>query len=137
MNFFRGDYGRMSRTGVKTDAQKGFIQRIKPLRDVPEKEVGIYAIVKGFNYTEERCPFAGYALRQSIRDSINQIEENHPGTKFSIIKSTDTLVNILKPYFEKHKRKLFKCSECGEPSVNEICKKCVMLRNLFLISESK
>jgi len=129
MNFFRGDYGRMSRMGAKTDAQKGFVQRVKILRDVPEKEVGLYAIVNGYKFTERRCPFAKKALRQTIRDQINQVEEKHPGTKFAIMKSSENLNKILKPHFEKHKINLFKCTECGELSVSEICKKCKMLRN--------
>ncbi|MDD1752970.1 MAG: tRNA 2-thiocytidine biosynthesis TtcA family protein [Methanotrichaceae archaeon] len=47
MNYLKGDIERLKRLRPMR-AQPGLIPRIKPLREIPEKEVALYGMVKGF-----------------------------------------------------------------------------------------
>lgn len=125
MNYFRGDFARMARIGAKTPKQRGYVQRVKPLRDVPEKEIGIYAVVSGYPIHVDECPYVRDSLRADIRDKLNQLEENHPGTKFQILKGSDNLNEILKGKFKAGK--MLECAECGERSPAKTCKVCGLL----------
>ena len=127
MNYFRGDFARMARIGPKTEARKGFVQRVKPFYEVPEKEIGLYAILKGYKMHIEECPYAYTAMRGTIRDISNNLEEKHPGTKFQIMKGVEQLDGILKN--SPKSAKLNKC-KCGELTPAKICKACTLLKEI-------
>ena len=49
MNYLEGNVNNMVRIGYKTLSQdKRFTQKIKPLRKIPEKEIGLYVLESGF-----------------------------------------------------------------------------------------
>ena len=78
-NYLRGDILRGSRIGAKAFVaeDKKFVPRIKPLRDVPEKECALYCILKGFNVDFGECPYASESFRWSVRDVVNDLEEKY------------------------------------------------------------
>jgi len=124
MNFIRGELNRIARMGpvVGILRDKKFIPRIKPLRECPENEVERYAEIRGLKFLGERCPYSKDAFRQTIREIINKIEENHPGSKFQILRSTDQLIQILRSGINS--KEIRRCEKCNEPSSGEICKFC-------------
>jgi uncharacterized protein (TIGR00269 family) len=124
MNYVRGDLQRTARMGaiVGTVNTPLFVPRIKPLRDSPENEVLVYAKIKGLPFEPSRCPYSGEAFRGTIRKAIDEIDRNHPGTKFQILKSTDQLIKILRE--RETPTEITKCRVCGEPTSGEICKCC-------------
>ena len=123
MNYIRSDFPRIARSGPKTANKEGFIPRVKPLCNIPEKEVGLYAILKGYEIHEDECPNAANAFRLNIRDHMNLIEDKYPGFKFGIYNSAENLRNILADV-NIEKNTLKKCENCGQNTSGKICKFC-------------
>ena len=128
MNYMRGDLLRLIRLDPYIQPLGNFIKRVKPLREIPEKEVGLYAFLKGLDIQEDECPNMG-GLRFEIRDFLNKAEEEHPGTKTNILQTFDKIVPILKKDI-KHGGELVECENCGEPSSERICKTCQLWKEI-------
>ncbi len=129
MNYIKGNLERLRRLGpITLPKREGFVQRIKPLRLIPEKEVALYALLKGYEVYNGECPYIIYAFRHSVRQMINWLERKHPGIKFSILGTYDRL----KPLFGKYIKinKLKPCKICGEPTAHEVCKVCSLLKKI-------
>ncbi|MBN1786009.1 MAG: TIGR00269 family protein [Candidatus Methanofastidiosa archaeon] len=129
MNLLRGDVSRFGRMGTfYRDVHHKFIPRIKPLREIPEKEIVLYAIVNGIDFDFEECPYAPEAFRDDIRDFLNMMEEKRPGTKHALLKTYDRLYPLLNQTFAPES--ISTCGNCGEPSISLFCKKCEMLEDI-------
>jgi uncharacterized protein (TIGR00269 family) len=128
MNFTKGDVERLSRLGPHSRVKPGLIPRIQPLRSIPEREVFLYASLRGFSFHESRCPHAGEALRNEYRAIINELEEKHPGTRHSILNSNDAIKPALEMTFEP--AELNRCERCGEPTPGRLCMACRMLEEI-------
>ncbi|RLF47150.1 MAG: TIGR00269 family protein [Thermoplasmata archaeon] len=122
MNFVRGDVERMARMAPHKRIQPGLIPRILPLRTIPEKETTLYAYIKGFDVSEDECPYALRAMRGIYRDFIMQLEEQHPGSRHSILKSFLEIEDCLREKYEAAKLK--PCKLCSQPSSEAICMAC-------------
>lgn len=129
MNFLRGETTRLGRLDSKPHYRQGFVPRIKPLREIPEKEVGLYAKTKQkIDAHFSKCPYSNWALRGEIRGILNSYEKNHPGSKYSILRGVERIApNIRKA---NDSTKLKSCEICGEPSNNEICRACELINSL-------
>jgi len=122
MNFVNGDIQKLARLGPHKKVQPGLVPRMLPLRTIPEKEVTLYAILNNIEYYDGECPYSTHALRGVFRDIIDDLEYFHPGTRHSILNSYDNIKDML---VEKYPPiKLNKCSKCGEPTSQKICKAC-------------
>ncbi len=131
INLMRGDVARMIRLGTKPlKVREGFVPRVKPLRYVPEKEIAIYVYLKGYPLYERECPYVRASLRDEVRDILNRIEQRHPGTKFSMVRSVDKLSSLLRGEIGEIKY----CKSCGSPSGREVCRMCELLSMLGLSS---
>ncbi len=128
MNYIRGDFSRLARTGVKTAADSGFVQRIKPLSEIPEKEIALYAVLNEFDVYWGECPYSHEAFRSEIRDTLNRWEEKSPGVKFQILRGAENLKDLLKGAIGE--AILFECEICGTPSPSTICKSCEMKKEI-------
>lgn len=121
MNFARGDVERLGRMGPHSTIKEGLVPRLQPLRRIPEKEVLLYAILEGIDFSHTICPYAGKALRNEFRKSVDMWEERTPGTKFSILNSFDRI----KEYLPSNGGiTLGTCKICGSPTSGDICKSC-------------
>lgn len=131
MNFCRGDMEKMSRLGPHRIVKKGLIPRIAPLRNIPENEVYLYALLNNVPIHGQECPYAVSAIRGLYRDVIGEMEDNIPGTKYSILRSYD---KIQEPLSEKYggTAVLDECEKCGEPTMGKQCKACEFLEGLGL-----
>ncbi|MHC1635457.1 MAG: TIGR00269 family protein [Candidatus Methanospirareceae archaeon] len=126
MNYLKGDIGRLIRF-MPSRVQEGFIPRIKPLRDVPEKEVTLYGIIKGL-YTDlnlRECPYAHLSLRSHIRKVLNELEDKHPGIKYSLLRGFEKIIELVRANYPQIE--LSACKICGEPCIGDVCKACVLL----------
>jgi uncharacterized protein (TIGR00269 family) len=122
MNYLRGDMDRLKRMlpGV---IQPGLVMRIKPLRSIPEKEVALYGFLNDLPVSTDECPYAGEALRNEIREMVNNYEVKHPGTKYSLLGGFDEIAPALRP----PDTQIVRCRLCGEPSSEDVCKTCRLL----------
>ena len=129
MNFVNGDMQKLARLGPHQKIQPGLVPRMMPLRTIPEKEVMLYAVVKNIKFHNAECPYAVHALRGSFRDLIDTLEENTPGTRHSILNSYESIKDLL---IEKYPPiELNKCSKCGEPTSQTMCKTCMLKERIF------
>jgi len=129
LNILHGDALRIARVKpVLEEVHPKFVQRVKPMCEVPEKEIALYAYLKRIKFQSFPCPYAPTALRSDIRVMLNRIEEKHAGTKYALLRSMDRIRPALEALAEKVK--LRECKKCGEPTVGEICKPCQMLQKL-------
>ena len=124
LNHFRGDVERMVRLAPPA-AIEGLILRAKPLRNIPEKEVALYALVNSLPVDFSECPYAGEALRGEVRELLNNFETRHPGTKYSLLRGFDKLVGALGK--ELPPARIEKCRICGETCIEDICQACKLL----------
>lgn len=126
MDYMSGDLAKLSRMGSANNKARNplFVPRMKPLRNIPEREVALYALLKGLELHETECPHAG-GLRFSIRDFLNTVEAVHSGTKFSILETFEKIQPSVEETVKKRSgAKISRCSLCGEPCSAEKCKTC-------------
>lgn len=130
MNYLKGDIERLARF-TPSRVQWSFVPRIKPLRDVPEKEVVLYGVMKGLDMNLSKCPYAQLSLRSEIRDMLNEFEDKHPGTKYSIVRGFEKISDVIKD--NNPQIGLSMCRICGEPCVGDVCKTCTLLREMKIL----
>jgi uncharacterized protein (TIGR00269 family) len=129
LNIIHGDPLRIARVKpILSVIHPKLVQRIKPLCEVPEREIAFYAYLKNVEFQGIRCPYAGAALRNDVRDMLNRMERKHAGTKYTIFRSMEKIKPALESLAKQEE--LQECRVCGEPTVGEICKPCQMLREL-------
>ncbi len=140
MNFFEGDLHQMA---THYDASLGpfpdrtptdrFVPRAKPLRDVPEKEVALYAHLRDLPAHITECPHASEAYRGEIRDLLLSMEEDHPGTRHSIMAGYEELAALAAEKYRDeatHDGDLSPCVECGSTTARDVCRKCSLLESI-------
>ncbi|MBS7624904.1 MAG: TIGR00269 family protein [Candidatus Bathyarchaeia archaeon] len=132
LNIIHGDILRIPRTSPTFDEEEpGLVPRVKPLCEILEKEVTLYAYLKGIRFQENPCPYAGEALRNDIRNTLNRLEEKHPGTKYKIYRSAEKVREAMRDKVPRITLK--KCQLCGEPTVGDICRACSLLKNIKML----
>ena len=112
--------------GTRPDGHdERFVPRAKPLRDVPEKEVALYAHLRELPVHMAECPHASEAYRGEIRDLLLALEEDHPGTRHSILSGYEELARLASEAQEAEGGPaLGECERCGAPTTRELCRKC-------------
>lgn len=129
LNIIHGDTSRIARTGPTFDEEvEGLVPRVKPLCEVLEKEIALYAYIRGIKFQENPCPYASEALRNDIRSMLNRLEEKHPGTKYKIFRSAEKIRESMKK--ARPEVELRQCRLCGEVTANEVCQACKLLKSL-------
>lgn len=129
MNFCRADMEKMSRLGPHDKVKEGLIPRIAPLLRSTEKETYLYAVLNDIPLHEKECPYAVTALRGLYRDIIGQLEDKTPGTRFAILSSYEKIKGPIEKKYEGQ-GELTECKNCGEPTIEGICKACKLLKRL-------
>lgn len=133
MNLLRGDLFRFGRTGPYYRETPQFVPRIKPLREISEREVMLYAVTNHIEVDHSVCPYASEAFRGDVRAFLDEMESKRPTTKYALLRSYDRLF----PYLQEQLTcDVTVCNQCGEPSVNSLCKTCKMLERIRKHSKS-
>ncbi len=128
MNIARGDIEKLARLGPHDHVQPRLIPRLQPLRMIPEKEVYLYAMLRGIEFHDATCPYAERAQRGRFREILNRLEAESPGTRHAIVSGYDQMRPFLQETFPP--AELNACARCGEPTVNAICKACELKERL-------
>jgi uncharacterized protein (TIGR00269 family) len=128
MNLARADVGKLARLGPHNVVQEGLVPRIQPLRDIPEKEVYLYAILNDIDIHNSQCPHSERAMRLKFKSLIGELEDEMPGTRHSILKAYDAIrPSLLKEY---PRIELNECANCREPTAGRFCKACELVSTL-------
>ncbi|NHX40415.1 MULTISPECIES: TIGR00269 family protein [Haloarcula] len=145
MNFLEGDVSQIAKhfeaslgpfdsaadapTEQTREAQDHHIPRAKPLRDIPEKEVALYARFEDLPAHITECPHAEEAYRGEIQELMLGLEENHPGTRHSIMAGYEKLAALAADTYggENSDTDYGECDNCGAPTARDLCRKCNLL----------
>ena len=119
MNVMRGDIKRMKNPAK----DEKFVERIKPLKNILEKELVIYVIVNSIPYFDGECPNSYNNVRRDAQRMINEFESKYPGTKSQIIRFKRGIIS-------SNQGKISHCIKCGEPCSGDICKSCELLEKV-------
>lgn len=126
MSFARADFRRFTKFGPKLDRiHPKLVPRIKPLWKIPERDVGIWAVMNEVDVHFAECPYSHSSLRAKMKNYLNNLESRRPGTKLSILQSFDKTFK-----FHKKQIEMGECTRCGEPSSLNICKACEMVEEI-------
>jgi len=142
MNIFNNDFERMKRMSAASGIidHEGFVKRIKPLYETPEKEIIAYCAFKGIkHYSQECCPYSWTAKRNEYREMLNNFERRFPGTQYSILRFYENLKPLIRPSKKETPalaKKLHECASCGEPTEKNLCKACEMIELIKLESKN-
>ncbi len=124
MNLARAEVDRLGRMAPHRVARPGLVRRIAPLAEVPEREVFLYARLRGLPFDHGECPHAGRAARNVFRDVLWRLEESMPGTRQALLRTRDRLLD----------RGLAdagdgpgSCGRCGAPATGAVCRSCALL----------
>lgn len=133
MNFFRGDFKRLMRMGVVPGIVENekWIKRAKPLRQCLEKEVVSYALINRIEVDFSECPYATEAFRMRVRDILNKLESEFPGTKYTVLSTYDEIMERID--VNKNKGTVSLCKTCGEPTSQIICKACIYKKRIKML----
>lgn len=120
MSFARADIRRFPKFGPKLERiHPKMVPRIKPLWNILEKEVGMWAILNKVDVHLAKCPYAHKSFRSRLKNYLNNLEEDKPGTKMKMLEFFQKNLQVA-----KKEVKLYECQICGEPSSAFICKAC-------------
>jgi uncharacterized protein (TIGR00269 family) len=126
MSFAKADFRRFSKFGPKLDRiHPNLVPRIKPLWKIPEKDVGMWAVINKVDVHFAECPYSHSSLRAKVKNYLNQMEGKRKGTKLSILESFSQTFK-----FQKKAIILGQCKLCGEPSSLNVCKACEMVEEI-------
>jgi uncharacterized protein (TIGR00269 family) len=140
MNFLEGDIKKISQQfdaslgpfeGAESERTRNdtetFVPRAKPLRDVPEKEVALYARLNELPAHITECPHSEEAFRGEIQQLLYDLEEKHPGTRHSIMAGYEELAALAASEYRGDGPELDECEQCGSPTTGDRCRKCGLL----------
>lgn len=127
LNFLQADIERLARL-IPQRVQEGLVMRIKPFREVYERDVVVYGLIHNLPMDMNECPYSHFPVRAMVRDFIYEFENKYPGRKYSIMRSFEALIPCLKQMYPQIK--LNRCERCGEPTSKRVCQACVLLEEL-------
>lgn len=133
MNILEGDITQVAKhfdasLGPLDDrtATDAFVPRAKPLRDIPEKEVALYAHLQDIPAHTAECPHASESYRGEIQDVLLDLEANHPGTRHSIMAGYEELAQFAAERYRSEDPAVGTCDRCGSPTRREVCRACTL-----------
>ena len=130
--YVRGDLLEASRLQPVTQLiHPKALPRIKPLIELTDFELKVYADLKGLPYTPIQCPFGRESKLNRRKELINIIESMYPAFKHTLLKSHIKRVTpLLSSLIATERSNWGTCAKCGMPSRKNICGMCRLKENL-------
>ncbi len=73
MNYLEGNIQNLTRIGLKSESRsERFTVKIKPLREIPEKEIALYVVARELDVHFAGCPYASESFRAEIGSFIKR-----------------------------------------------------------------
>ena len=133
MNVFEGDIAQIAKhfdasLGPLSERNEGeFVPRAKPLRDIPEKEVALYAHLRDLPVHFAECPHAERSFRGKVQAILLELETDHPGTRHSILSGYEELATLAADRHREDNTDMGECERCGSITARDVCRKCGLL----------
>lgn len=130
MNYLEGNVENLAKIGPKTESKSElFTVKIKPLREVPENEIALYAEAKGLEVHSTPCPYAQASFRKEVANIMKDLSKEHPTIMYSTLRGFDKIRPAIRAEMS-HNYEFDRCERCGEPSSNKLCRACTFLEEL-------
>ncbi|MGH9920616.1 MAG: TIGR00269 family protein [Nitrososphaerales archaeon] len=130
MNLLHGDVDRLGWLDPSAHDDGFPARRVKPLTEVYEEEVALYAYLSKIPFQSASCPYMHEALRSEVRDYLNELESKHPGMKNVLLASaldvTSRLSKDARNGDDVSRKTTVPCAKCGKPSSKGVCGVCRM-----------
>ncbi len=134
MNYLEGNIENLTRIGAKSHPHSDkFTVKIKPLREIPEREVALYVVARDLEVHFAGCPYSHDSFRSEIGEFIKHLSKDHPTIMYSTLRGFDKMKPALKKEFSKNfsrEASLGECTKCGEPAAHDLCRACVFCKEL-------
>lgn len=107
----------------------GLPRKVKPFCRFYERETAAYAVLRGIEYIEDECPFAGGSTQLYYKGILNQMESEHSGYKINFYTNFWNARQQLFGQKVYHDPSLgHACPNCGQPTTAEgVCAFCRMV----------
>ncbi len=133
INLFKGDVNRMGHVAsvALEDDASPFVKKIKPLQDLPQRDIVLYLYYVGGEFQESPCPHAREnVFRAEAQGILNRLEGGHPGTLFNIKKFIDAVFPLLSKPVEHEA--ISACPRCSAPKSKALdrCMACFYIDKL-------
>ncbi|HVC26586.1 MAG TPA: TIGR00269 family protein [Nitrososphaerales archaeon] len=129
MNLLHGDVERLAWLDPSTYDEDFPVRRVKPLTEVYEEEVALYAFLSKIPFQSASCPYMHEGLRSEVRDYLNELESKHPGMKNVLMASALGVTSRLSKDGRSDgagAKTTVPCAKCGKPSSKGVCGVCRM-----------
>jgi uncharacterized protein (TIGR00269 family) len=124
MNYLEGNIQNLTRIGAISESRnESFIVKIKPLREIPEKETALYVLARDLPVHLAGCPYVGDSFRAEVGIILKELAQKHPNIMYSTLRGFDKIKPAIKKEFLRKSQNGL-CVNCGEPAAREICKAC-------------
>jgi tRNA-5-methyluridine54 2-sulfurtransferase len=126
-NLFHWQIEALARQSPVLPADRpGLARKVKPLCRFYERDMAAYALLRGIEYVYDECPFAVNASTLRNKATLNDMEQEQPGTKMQFYAGFLTARErglFTLPGAEQ--RPLSNCLRCGQPtSTQRLCAFC-------------
>ncbi len=102
MNYLEGNIHNLTRIGIRSESKNEcFTVKIKPLREIPEKEIATYVLACNLPVHLASCPYAGDSFRAKVGVFLKEISKEHPTIMYSTLRGFDKIKPVLKKNFHK------------------------------------
>jgi cytoplasmic tRNA 2-thiolation protein 1 len=129
INLYSGDLERITwlDPGFRPVESAFKLRRIKPAMEIYEQELAFFAYLNGLPFQSESCPYMNEGIRTEVRLHLNELENKHPGIKYSTLKTVLSIASGLEVESSRKKKKI-RCENCGAISTSPLCSVCQTLR---------
>jgi uncharacterized protein (TIGR00269 family) len=108
---------------------KKIVPMICPLINIPENELEIYAKINDIPFSSKKYFLStDNKLNEQIRKFLNDLDGTSSGIKYNLYESSLKIMPFIRTKFKTGKIGL--CKKCGEPSSQEVCKVCELMKKL-------
>lgn len=119
-NILHWNIDYLSKQGPLLEAEDKFVKKIKPLYELRDKEISLYASFAKIEHVTKKCKYARGATSIKYKKFLDILEKDNPGIKLNFIRGF--LRN--RKIFKKKDFELRECEICGMPSQGKKCAFC-------------
>jgi cytoplasmic tRNA 2-thiolation protein 1 len=129
INLYSGDLERITwlHPGFRPAESAFKLRRIKPAMEIYEQELAFFAYLNSLPFQSESCPYMNEGIRTEVRLHLNELENKHPGIKYSTLKTVLSIASGLEVEGSR-KKKMSRCKNCGAVSTSPLCSVCQTLK---------
>jgi uncharacterized protein (TIGR00269 family) len=113
------------------ETRKSFIKKVKPLLQIPEEEIHLYANLKKLKFYPSHCPYREEdpILRKKVLNFIQEMKNFSPEVEYNLLNS---FIKLSKKLYETSSiPQPNNCLICGYPSgLAQICTYCKLIQTL-------